>query len=162
MLKLISFFIAILFSTAVCAQTNFIGTWDIKEKQMVTGPQYANALPKQIKVSQTADSLFIESTSIGNGGQDYISRQSFAMNGKESERTNTSSKRKYVSGLQWSPDKSTLIFTTVFYVPENENTVDFTRIETWTLAANGQLNIDKKSIETRSETWEIKGIFEKQ
>jgi hypothetical protein len=72
------------------------------------------------------------------------------------------SKRKYVRSLKWSTDNKTLTITTVFYVPENDNEVDLTRIETWNLDANGRLIINLKSVETTHESWEIKGIYEKK
>ena len=142
------------------SQTNFSGTWIFKDKQMITGPEYANALPKQIKVDQQRDSILIESISVGGNGNDVTSKQTIAMNGRESAAVSAMNKIKYTKSLAWSSDKKTLTITTIFSMPENENEVDFTRVEIW-IIANGKLNIDKKSIETRSETWEIKGVFEK-
>ena len=143
-------------------QTNFSGTWVIKEKQHVTGPEYINAMAKQIKVEQAKDSLIIETVTDGGEGKDVTSRQSYALNGKPSFATSATSKRKYTKTLAWSPDKKVLTITTIFSMPENEEETDLTRVETWTLSADGKhLNVDKKSIETRSETWEVKGAFEK-
>ena len=154
--------ITIMSAATFSQQTNFSGTWVIREKQHVTGPEYINAMAKQIKVEQAKDSLIIETVTDGGEGKDVTSRQSYALNGKPSFATSTISKRKYTKTLAWSPDKKVLTITTVFSMPENEKETDLTRVETWTLSADGKhLNVDKKSIETRSETWEVKGAFEK-
>lgn len=143
------------------AQTDFSGNWGLKEKAHVEGPEYANALPSVLKVQQRADSLVIESTSIGADSKDVITRQAVPINGKQSSITSSNSKRKLVRSLAWSVDKKSLTLTTVFYVPENDNEVDFTRVEIWSLV-NGQLEVKKRSVETRSETWAVNGVFVKQ
>lgn len=147
----------------VFAQTaDFSGVWMIKERQMINGPEYSNALPKLITVIQNKDSLVIETINDGVDGQDVLTRQTLAMNEKQWFIRNDQNKRKYGSNLKWSADKKTLIITTVIYVPENDRDVDLTRIENWTFSSTGQLNINKKSIETRSENWEVRGIYDKQ
>lgn len=145
------------------AQPPVSGTWALQNKQHVLGPEYANALPKQLTIRQQADSLIIESINIGGNGQEVSSRQAVAMDGKPTTNTGATSKRKYVRSLKWNADKKGLVLTTIFYVPENPSEVDFTRVETWSLSPDGrQLNIQKKSVETRSETWEVKGVYEKK
>ena len=155
--------VGILLSATSFAQTNVSGTWALQNKQHVLGPEYANALAKQITINQQADSLIIETISTGNEGQDVSSRQAVAMNGKAVTTTSATSKRKLVKSLKWNTDKKGLVLTTVFYVADNPSEVDFTRVETWSLSPDGkQLNIDKRSVETRSETWQVKGVYGKQ
>lgn len=155
--------IGLLMSATSFAQTNVTGTWTLQSKEHIAGPEYANALPKQITISQQADSLVIESINIGNEGQDVSSRQAVAMNGQPVTTTSATSKRKYIKSLQWSPDKKGLVLTSIIYLPDNPNVVDLTRVETWSLSPDGkQLNINKKSIETRSESWEDKGVYDKK
>lgn len=155
--------IGLLLNATVFAQNNVSGTWTLQSKQHVLGPQYANALPKQINISQQADSLIIETINIGGNGQDVSSRQAVAMDGKPATTTGATSKRKLVKSLKWNADKKGLVLTIVFYVPDNPSEVDFTRVETWSLSPDGkQLNIQKRSVETRSETWEVKGMYERK
>jgi hypothetical protein len=155
--------IGILLSATTFAQNDVSGTWTLQSKQHIVGPEYGNALPKQITVHQQADSLIIESINIGENGEDVSNRQAIAMDGKPLTTTSLTSKRKYVKSLKWNTDKKGLVLTTVFYLPDNPNEVDFTRVETWSLSPDGRLlNIDKRSVETRSETWQVKGVYEKQ
>ena len=151
-----------LLTAALCqGQPKFDGTWVLKDKVQVAGPEYLNALPTQMYIIQDSDSLIIESITIGADGKDTKSRQAIALNGKPYTRTSLTSKRKYIRNLGWSVDKQSLMLTTVFYVPENENEVDFTRVEIWDIK-DGQLQVHKKSIEGRSESWEVKSVFERK
>jgi hypothetical protein len=148
--------------TLTFGQTNISGTWTLQSKQHVLGPEYLNALAKQITLHQTADSLIIEMIGIDGNGQEVSSRQSVAMNGQQVTGISATN-RNYVKSLKWAPGKKDLVVTTVFYMPGNSAEVDFTRVETFSLSPDGKrLNIHKKSVETRSETWEVKGVYDKK
>ncbi len=155
--------IGLVINGTVLGQTNFSGTWTLQHKQLITGPQYANALPKQLTMRQETDSLIIESVSIGAGGNDATNRQAIALNGQSTTTTNATTNRKLTRSLKWTNDKKAMVLTTVFYRPDNPTEIDFSREETWNLSPDGkQLNIDKRSVETRSETWQVKGTYNKQ
>lgn len=145
------------------AQINFSGTWDLQNKQHILGPEYSNALASKLTITQQADSLIIETVGVGAEGQEVKSRQSVSMDGKMQVATSAASNRQYAKSLKWSADKKNLVITTIFYMENNPSEVDFTRVETWSLSPDGQqLNIDKRSIETRSETWQVKGVYAKK
>jgi len=153
---------ALIISYCSFSQVDFTGSWALISKQHISGPKYGNALPTKMKITQAKDSLIFESTNMGADGKETTSRLSIAMNGMQSVSTSAVSKRKYTRWLAWSEDKKTLILTTIFSMPEKENETDFTRVESWSLSADGkELIINKKSIETRFETWEVKGVFER-
>lgn len=150
-------------SQATLAQTNLAGTWALQNKEHIMGPEYGNALATQITLQQQTDSLIIETISVGAEGAEVKSRQAVSTDGKPSTTSSTTTHRKYVRSMKWTPDKKGIVLTTVFYMPDNPNEVDFTRVETWTVSPDGkELNIDKKSIETRSETWQVKGVYAKK
>ncbi|MDF2192597.1 hypothetical protein [Paraflavitalea sp. CAU 1676] len=153
----------LLCSSAAVAQTNFSGTWNLQNKQHVLGPEYGNALASAITFQQQTDSLIIESVSVGAEGQEVKSRSAVSMDGKSLTALSKNSNRKYIKSLKWSADKKSLVITTVFYVEDNPNEVDLTRVEILSLSPDGkQLNLEKKSIETRSENWEVKGTYAKK
>jgi hypothetical protein len=158
MKKMMFLFVLLAGMQAVVAQTSFTGTWELASSEHIAGPEYSNALPKKMTIRQEKDSFYIESTSMGGDGKDVTVEISYAMDGKSVTGTNAASKRKYIRTLEWSADKKSLTLTTVIYIPENDNAEDMTRVEVWTLEEN-KLLVHKKSIETRSETWELKGVF---
>ena len=142
---------------------DFSGTWIQQSKEHISGPEYGNAIQNQMTVAQNKDSVIITTVSAGANGQNVNNRMAMAMNGKPTIIIGKASKRKFTSNVVLSADKKGMTITTVYSMPDNENETDFTRVETWTLSADGkQLNIDKKSMETRSETWEVKAVFVKQ
>lgn len=145
------------------AQNGIAGTWSLQNKQHVEGPEYGNALPSQLSFQQKGDSIIIESVFIGTDGQEVKGRQAVSLDGKPSTTTSAVSRRKCIRSLKWSADKKSLTVTSVFYVEDNPNEVDLTRLEVFTPSADGQqLNIDKRSIETRSEDWQVKGTYAKK
>jgi hypothetical protein len=157
-----SLIIALLLNATAFAQNNLSGTWTLQNKEHVSGPDYENALPKQIALHQQADSLIMESV-YAEDDKDVSSRQALAMNGQPLTYIGPKSNRKYVKSLKWNADKKGLVLTIVIYVPDNPNEVDFTRVETLSLSPDGkQLILNKKSVETRSETWESKGVYVKK
>lgn len=164
-MKKIWFFLMPVFFTltAMAQESNFSGTWVLKARQPIAGPTYANAVPAKMKVQQRSDSLIIEIPRTGTDGNEIIIRSSLPMNGKPVDFIDSASKRKIVKSLSWSADKSTLTLTAIIYRPENANEIDFTRVETCSLSPDGKdLYMDKKSIETQSETWQVKAEFEKE
>ncbi len=156
-------FIGLLIISSIAnAQSDFSGSWILNSTEHVSGPEYANALAKQVNIQQR-DSLFVETISVGTEGKDIINAHTLSMSGTSVTYINPTSKRKIVRSLTWSEDKTKLTITSVYSMPENENKIDLTRIEIWQLSKDGmQLNIDKKSIEAKGDSWEVRGIFIKQ
>ncbi|NCU05439.1 MAG: hypothetical protein GXC73_15825 [Chitinophagaceae bacterium] len=162
-MKTISVALSFLFLTVTVngfTQTLFTGHWKVKEKNHVGGPEYSNALQEEMMIDIVKDSLIVSSISTGGNGENIRSRISYSLNGSQSVNTSVTSKRKHVRSCLMSADKSMITLTTIFYMPGNENEVDFTRVEIWKME-KGQLLINKKSIETNNDTWEVKGVFER-
>ncbi|MBO9570842.1 MAG: hypothetical protein J7497_01320 [Chitinophagaceae bacterium] len=163
-MKTLIFFITVfLLGSITFGQTNFSGIWVLNDKEHIVGPQYANALPTRLTIQQQADSLIIESVNTGVEGKETTSRHAIPMNGQPSTITSLTSKRKYVRSLNWAEDKKVLTITVIFYLPDKPDMVDLTRVETWNLLPDGaHLSIGKKSIEKHSETWEVKGMYNRR
>ncbi|WP_276485749.1 hypothetical protein [Paraflavitalea pollutisoli] len=158
-MKMFCFLTGILISCACYAQEGVKGTWVMKTKEVVTGPDYENGIPTQVSFKQEGDSLIIESVFIENNAE-VNNRQAVLMNGQPATKTGAASGRKYVRSIKWNADKKGLVFTTVIYVPENPTEVDLTRIETITVSPDGkELTLNKKSVETKAENWESKAVY---
>ncbi len=105
----------------------------------------------------------MQTTNTGAAGEEETSPFSVAMNGQTSSVTSQGDGRKFEWNLKWSTDKKSLTITMLIYKAGNSNEVELTRVETWSLLPGGkELVVDRKSIETVSEDWEVKGIFTKQ
>jgi len=146
-------------ANASMGQANFSGSWSLKQKEYISGPQYVNALPDKLVISQEKDSLIFHTIYRDEDGSESGIRHSIPMNGKAISNFSTSLERKFTRRLQWSEDKNELTITTQISLAGNENEVDLTRVETWKFYG-GQLLVEIKSLETTSENWEAKGLFE--
>lgn len=151
MIGRLSFLFMAVFSSAVLfGQTNYSGTWVLKSKEHINGPEYQNALQEEMTVRQTKDSI-------------STGKSSVALNGKPTTTISKESNRKLVKSVGWSSDKKVATFTTAIYAEGNEKDVELTRVDSWTLSPDGkQLTVLRKSIETKSENWEVKGVYEKK
>lgn len=153
--------IGLLFAgTAITAQTNFSGTWKQKNKEFISGQQYANAVPEQVKLTPKKDSISFEVISIAQNGFDTV-HYTLATNGGLLSDI-TKNKRKYTKKLGLSADKKTITIESVYKAPGSDTEVEFTRAETFSLSADGkQLTINRKSNEKEDKSWEAKGTYEK-
>jgi hypothetical protein len=142
------------------AQTNFSGTWVIKEKTPLTGQDYANTIAKAITVTQTADSITFSRTSIGQTA-DVTFAETIGLNSKLTLRHTLN--RKETVTLTKTADGFTE--TATFSKEGSENEPDYQRTEVWTLAADGHtLTIIKnfQSLVNPDDKWSVKGTFVKQ
>lgn len=144
------------------AQENLSGTWVLENKQLIAGPNYANSLGKQITITIQNDSIIFESINVDGTRNEIINRYSLPVNGQP--LTSNKNNKKVIQTFQWNPDKMTgFVINRVYYHEKSSEEIDFTRIETWSFSPDGkQLIVDKKSVETRSQDWQVKGIFKKK
>lgn len=162
MKPLITIFSFVLVTCYATAQDQFTGTWKLKEKQNVSGPDYMNALPNAITIQPAKDSLVIETVSTDGDNKETTSRIATALNGSAVTYTSPTSGRKVARSLQWSNDKKTLTITSNISKEGDDNEIEITRVDVYTMDAQGNLNLQRKSIETVYESWEAKGVFVKQ
>ena len=138
------------------SQTNFSGSWNLREKTHISGPEYANGAPAAFTVQQGRDSIIIIYP-------ENNTRISFAQNGKPSASTGTQSGRKVIRNLKWSDDKKSVTFTSDIYKIDNENEIELTRIDNWKLSDDSkQLNFHRRSVETITESWEVSAVYDKK
>ena len=81
------------FGQLLAQNANISGTWVLKERQIISGPDYANGIPKQILIAVSRDSLSLSRTYVGTS-KDEIVAESLALDGSPTEILRTVSKRK--------------------------------------------------------------------
>lgn len=148
--------------SSLYSQINFSGSWVLVNKENLSGPEYPNALPNGLIITQKIDSFLIES--VGNLKEsDEIAKIVLPLNGIMVLISGSTIKRKITKDLDLSNDKRKATIETIFYMPNDYSAIDCKRTETWELSEDGKLlNIYKISEETRRESWKVKGIFERQ
>lgn len=159
-MKLYLTIIAMLITASLNAQTSFSGTWSLKEKQHISGPEYSNGVPNKLNVLQNSDSVIIEYITIDADNQESKSRVAYPMNGKNYTMVSPSSGRKTVKHLEWTSDKKSVTFTNDIYKQGSDDDIELTRIDEWKLSPDGkQLLLHRKSVETITESWEVNGTY---
>ena len=145
-------------SLSFAQQYKITGTWTLKERKAVSGPQYRNALPDKYTITRTKDSLTVQ----GSFNGEIPLSISFAFNGQV-VTTRDPSGRKINSVLKWSADHQTLTLISKYSSPDNERTLDFTRIRTIKLLG-ADLSLDVRSEEANPDhqSWEAVGTYAKQ
>jgi len=158
----LSIILLTLLVSRVNAQQAFNGIWTLKERTMIAGPDYANAIPKLINVSCTADSISFSRTSIGQG-TDVTTSQTVSINSKPT-MFHTAGNRKANTVIVLTADKNGFTETTVYSKENSDNEPEFQTTEIWLLSADSKLTIDRKfqSLVNPEDKWEVKGVFEKQ
>lgn len=151
--------LAITVTTIVMAQTNFSGSWKEPQLEMIEGLQYANAIPVEIEVVQTKDSIKI--TSLENTENAKPASRTFLLNGKVNNRISTTSKRTITTSATWSADKQTLTLITIYSNAEKPAEAEYTNTEVWTKNGEGQLVITKTSDAAVTDDWTIKATYSK-
>jgi len=153
----------ILTASGLKAQTSFSGTWAIKQKTVISGQDYANSIAKEITVSQTADSITISRTSMGQNG-DVTSREAVAVSGKLNVIQTTANRKETVS-LSMDTNSQGFTETATFSKESSAGEPEYQRIEVWSLSADGHALTIVKSFQSLVEAddkWSVKGVYEKQ
>lgn len=161
MLKYFIFIIFLGVTLTASAQLNFSGAWKIWSKEHIDGPPFINVLPESINITQTGDSLIVNS-------REYYSQDSLI------DRTvRYHLKGGVVSGISksnhhfervahWLGDKKTLILTNTVYTLEDTTKPEVVTTETWTISGDGELSIHRKAKESKSQNWEAEGLFKRK
>ncbi|SMC44082.1 hypothetical protein [Pedobacter africanus] len=145
--KIILLILCLGIAIALHGQTNFTGSWKLKQILQVAGPEYSNAMAEALVIKQTADSV-------------WTGKRGLAMNGTKLVFFGDEN-RKMVKSFSWAADKKSFKVTTVIYMPGNDKEIDLTREDTYSMVGV-ELVLQRKSIESNSESWETKGIYTKE
>jgi hypothetical protein len=151
----------IVFTPRALSQNTLNGSYKFATRQHVKGPEYGNGVPTSIAIDVTKDSVIISYGSIENE-KETISRSAFAGNGKPVQTKVKTSGRKVIRTVKWADDKKSFTTTSEIYKEDNDDEIELTRIDDFTLSADGkQLLFHRRSVETITESWEDNATYNK-
>lgn len=146
------------FGQLLAQNANISGTWVLKERQIISGPDYANGIPKQILIAVSRDSLSLSRTYVGTS-KDEIVAESLALDGSPTEILRTVSKRK--SFLKKGDDTNTFSIEVSFRSIKTGERTNADYVENWKLSASGkELTIEKYANGADGSNWSIEGVYE--
>jgi len=150
---------AILLTFAATDNSNFSGDWTLNESKSDMG-QFANFVPRKIKVDQKTDSITISKTSSGFNGEDVTQTETLSYDGKDTESTIfENSKRK--AKAQWSDDGKTLTITFTLMLDFNGQVTEVTGTEKLALGDDGKTLILQSNSTSSFGDNGYKGVYEK-
>lgn len=151
----------ILLASTAAAQTDFSGTWILKDHQSISGILYSNGVPKQITVVQSPKTVILERITAGADGKDFTTKDTLPLNGK-AFKSLTASKRNKETTWVWNADKSACTIQYKAFNTQDPKKVDFRNTDTWKIENDQLVQVRKNENFTNGETWETKAIYDKQ
>lgn len=149
----LTLFLSVVFITNA---QNFSGHYTIQSKEMVKGKEYLNAIPQEITVVQTKDSIKI--IQVIPGGE--AATETLPVNGHE-VITITAKKRKKTASILFDNLKGSAKITLTFSYPDRHNLIEYLFTELWTYNNDNTLTITKTSDATETDDWTLKANFKK-
>jgi hypothetical protein len=116
-------------TTVQSQQTDFSGTWEFDDQQVISGDVISDVSPSKMTITQTNDGISIEKmTSAGNG--DVVTHETVAFGGKPFQMTTASGGKKWIT-IRWSPDQKSFSETTDLFSPSDSSKLEYKVTDTW-------------------------------
>jgi hypothetical protein len=160
--KIFGISIALLSSFTLCAQkADFSGTWRLSDIKSLSGKLYANAVPKELRIAVSRDSLVFQTEEDNLFPTDIVGRESYAQNGAVTQSSFGKKNRKKAARLQWNKEGNQCIRTSSLYQEDGKNIyVTYTD----TISREGDHLIVQRRGENfaNGEVWECWSAYEKE
>lgn len=141
-------------------RANFSGSWSLNEGKSEMG-QFANIVPRKIKVEQKADSITISKTSTGFDGNEFTVTETLSFDGKETQTTTPPGSSVRKASAKWSADGQTLTITYNLMLDFNGQQTEIKGTETWALSSDGKALSTQNSSSSSFGENPYKGVYEK-
>lgn len=145
--------IFILASSLTFAQKiNFSGTWTFNEsKSVLSGEGGPRGAAVKMVIKHDGNTLSIEKTNRGQGGNERTFTENYTLDGKESENPAFRDNVKK-STVKWSDDKKSLTITSKMVFERDGQQMEVNTTEVFTLSSDKKtLNVDYTSKSARGE-----------
>ena len=123
--------------------------------------QFANIVPKKVKVDQKAESITISKTSTSFDGNDFTVTETLTFDGKEVQTTTPPGSSTRKASAKWSDDGQTLTITYVLMLDFNGQQTEIKGTEIWTAGDGGKTLITQNSSSSSFGENTYKGSYEK-
>lgn len=139
---------------------NFSGEWKLNESKSDMG-QFANIVPRKIKITQTNDSITIAKTALSFQGDEYTVSETLSFDGKETKSSVPPGNSTRTASAKWSDDGKTLTVPFTFMLDFNGQTTEIKGSETWSLSDDGKnLTLQSSSSSSFGDN-AFKGFYDK-
>ena len=130
---------------------NFAGDWTLNEGKSQMGDGRGRMAASKIKISQDANAITLERTSKRQTGEEFTSKETITLDGKESENT-IFENRTRKSTANWSADGKSLTINSISVFERDGNKMEIKSVEIFKLSDDSNtLSIDATSSSQRGE-----------
>lgn len=148
--------------TAFSQKADFSGNWSLEKRTSLSGTDYANGVPKEIKIILRPDSIIINRVTTGQNGEEISIVESISFDGNPTLSI-TPSMNKKSSTIKWSANGEEYVETANLCAPD-EDKPNRKITYTWSLANDGKtlalIRVDENFL--NGETWSMKGVYKKE
>jgi thioredoxin-related protein len=147
------------FGHLLAQNANLSGIWVLKQRQVLSGPDYANGIPKQMTIAFSQDSLSLSRIYDGGSDKDNIVSESLALDGSPTEVLRTISRRK--SLYKKGSDANEFSVEVTFRDIKTGQRTNADYVENWKVSESGkELTIEKNATGADGSNWGVKGVYE--
>ncbi len=124
----------------VSAQTDFSGSWKLKDSSGGPGEMQGlltNIAPQQMNVSRDGDEMAVEKiTSVGSTGERRTTNEKYDLKGGVTNNPISNNPRR--STVRWSPDNERMTIRSDMSIDMQGLFFDITQTEVWSLSDDGK------------------------
>jgi len=124
------------FTFAAKGKVNFSGEWSLNEEESDLPEGRRRGASATLTINQKGNDLSIERVYTRRSGEDFTSKESLTLDGKESENTTFRFPRKSVAN--WSKDGKSLTIASTTIFEREGNEFEMLRTETWSVKEKGK------------------------
>ena len=130
---------------------NYAGSWTLNEGKSQLGDGRGRMAATKLKISQDANAIVLERTSKRQTGEEFTSKETITLDGKECENT-LFENRTRKSTANWSADGKLLTINSTSVFERDGNKVEMKSVEIYKLSDDGNtLSIDVTASSPRGE-----------
>ncbi|MFC2099050.1 hypothetical protein ACFLSP_04815 [Bacteroidota bacterium] len=140
-------------------KVDFSGEWILNESKSELG-EGRFRLSSELTVKQEGNTLTIERTVTGRGGETRTTSETLTMDGKEN--VSESENRSSTTTVKWSDDSKSLTITSDLVMSRQGETFKVKRTEIWTMDKDGKILTIKSSSSSSRGDRSVTLIYDKK
>jgi hypothetical protein len=153
--KILTFIFSTIFlltsALTMAQKPNYAGSWTLNEGKSQMGEGRGRMAPSKLKISQDDNSIVLERTSKRQTGEEFTSKETITLDGKECENT-IFENRTRKSTANWSADGKLLTISSTSVFERDGNKMEMKSVEIFKLSDDGNsLSIDVTATSPRGD-----------
>lgn len=151
-------------------EADFSGNWVLKDRTSVTGTDFANGIPDEIKLIQMKDAITLERLTLEQNGAQVTVSETLSFDGVPLETVTEKPHRHKSTALKWATDKKSFTEFVSYPSEYDGQTPEETITEVWALSNTGKTltlfnthqSAQPNPLFPGNDNWSMRGVYEKE